>query len=330
MADDILPRYRLAQLPTPLQRAQNLESALGPRSPRIYVKRDDLTGLAFGGNKVRKLEFLVADALDQGATVLVTEGAAHSNHARATAAAAVVAGLRAVLALDTRNGSAVAGNLLLDHLLGAEVRFVPEAAARRPMMERVAAELTAAGEAPYLIPTGGSVPLGAAGYALAVPELLAQLAGLGEAPSHLYFATGSFGTQAGLMAGAAIHGASFAVTGVAVEPIPGSELHHAAALASQTAALLGHDRTFTDADVNLVDGFHGGRYGVHTKDGRAAIELLARTEAVFLDPVYSAKAMSALLAHIRAGRFAPDDAVVFLHTGGGPSVFGLDLSAMVG
>ena len=330
MADTSLARYPLAQLPTPLQRARNLEAALGTRSPRIYIKRDDLTGLAFGGNKVRKLEFLVADALAQGATVLVTEGAAQSNHARATAAAAVVAGLRAVLVLDTRNGAAVAGNLLLDHLLGAEVHLVPDATSRPAEMQRVAAELIATGESSYLIPTGGSVPRGAAGYALAVPELLTQLAERGEAPSHLYFATGSFGTQAGLIAGTAIHGAPFTVTGVAVEPIPESELHKATTLANQTAALLGRDRTFTDADVVLVDGFHGGRYGIPTADGRAAIELLARTEAIFLDPVYSAKAMAGLLAHIRDGRFAPDDSVIFLHTGGGPSVFALDLSNPVG
>lgn len=324
MPIDDLARYPLAQLPTPLQRARNLEAALGPSSPRIYLKRDDLTGLAFGGNKVRKLEFLLADALARGATTLITEGAAQSNHARATAAAAVVAGLRSVLVLDTRNGSAVTANLLLDHLMGAEVRLVPGSASRKPMMEAVAAQLASAGETAYLIPTGGSVPLGAAGYVAAVRELQTQLADLGESPVSLYAATGSFGTQAGLMAGARIHGASFTVTGVAVQPISGTASQEGSQLATDTAALLGEAMTFTPEDLVLIDRFHGGRYGAPTQSARIAIELLARTEAVFLDPVYSGKAMAALLTHIGKGHFRPDDAVVFLHTGGGPSVFTLE------
>src|SRR5690606_30930923 len=147
-----------------------------PTAPRIYIKRDDLTGLAFGGNKVRKLEFLLADALDQGATTLITEGAAQSNHARATAAAAVVAGLRSVLVLDTRNGAELVANLLLDHLMGAEVRLVSSPTARKPLMEDVASQLARTGERAYIIPTGGSVPLGAAGYVAAVAELQEQLA----------------------------------------------------------------------------------------------------------------------------------------------------------
>src|ERR687896_1718906 len=159
-----LPRYPLATLPTPLQRARNLETALGPRCPRIYLKRDDLTGLAFGGNKARKLEYLLADALTDRATTLVTEGAAQSNHARITAAAAAIAGLRSVLVLDARHGSDIAGNLLLDHLMGAEVRIVPDKATRTALMTSIGDELRAAGERPYLIPTGGSVAIGAAGY----------------------------------------------------------------------------------------------------------------------------------------------------------------------
>ena len=174
-----LPRYHLAMLPTPLQRARNLEVTLGPRCPRIYLKRDDLTGLAFGGNKARKLEYLLADALTDRATMLVTEGAAQSNHARMTAAAAVIAGLRSVLVLDARHGSEIAGNLLLDHLLGAEVRIVPDKATRSRLMASIGEELRAAGERPYVIPTGGSVPIGAAGYVAMFTELLAQLLSAG-------------------------------------------------------------------------------------------------------------------------------------------------------
>lgn len=321
------PRFPLAILPTPLQRARNLENALGASSPHIFIKRDDLTGLAFGGNKARKLEYLVADALAYGATALITEGAAQSNHARMTAAAARLAGLRCVLVLDARHGSAVVGNLLLDHLLGAEVRIVPDKAARAVEMERVAAELRAAGERPYLIPTGGSVPLGAAAYVAMVAELLSQLTDAGEAPSRLYFATGSQGTQAGLVVGARAFSAPFIVHGIAVERPVEKLVADCVALANATAALIDLDRRFSEADVAIDGGFVGDAYGVATDEGLEAIRLLVRTEAIFLDPVYSGKAMAGLLADVHAGRIARDASVVFLHTGGGPSVFafGTDL-----
>jgi D-cysteine desulfhydrase family pyridoxal phosphate-dependent enzyme len=316
-----LPRYPLATLPTPLQRARNLEVALGSRCPRIYLKRDDLTGLAFGGNKARKLEFLLADALTDRATMLVTEGAAQSNHARMTAAAAVIAGLRSVLVLDARHGSKIAGNLLLDHLLGAEVRIVPNKAARSQLLASIGDELRAAGERPYVIPTGGSVPIGAASYVAMVAELLAQLASVGEAPSRLYFPTGSLGTQAGLVVGAQAFSAPFAIYGVAVEHPVNQLIADGVTLANGTAELLGIGRHFTAADITIDDAFIGADYGVPTEEGTEAIRLLARTEAVFLDPVYSGKAMAALISHVRAGEVDSNDAVIFLHTGGGPSLF---------
>lgn len=318
---ETLQRFPLATLPTPLQRAPNLEAALGVASPRIYLKRDDLTGLAFGGNKARKLEYLLADALAAGATTLVTEGAAQSNHARMTAAAARIAGLGCVLVLDARLGAEVAGNLLLDHLLGAEVRIVPDKPARKSMMAQVADELRAAGERPYLVPTGGSVPLGAAAYVAAVAELLQQLMAIDEAPRRLYVASGSQGTQAGLAVGARAFSAPFEVYGVAVEHPRAQLVADCAALASATAALIGLEESLTEADITLDDGFVGPAYGVATEEGLDAIRLLATTEAVLLDPVYSGKAMAALVAHVRAGQFAPNEAVVFLHTGGGPSLF---------
>jgi D-cysteine desulfhydrase family pyridoxal phosphate-dependent enzyme len=311
----------LASLPTPLHRARGLEKALGPKSPRIYLKRDDLTGLAFGGNKARKLEYLLADALATGATTLVSEGAAQSNHARITAAASAIAGLRCVLVLDARHGSEVEGNLLLDHLLGAEVRIVPEKPERAAMMAQVEEELRTAGERPYLIPTGGSVPLGAAAYVAAVLELLGQLAAVGETPSRLYVATGSLGTQAGLVTGARAFSAPFTVYGVAVEHPVEKLIADGVTLANGTADLLELDETFAAPDIVIDDGFIGAAYGVPTDEGLEAIRLLARTEAVFLDPVYSGKAMAALIAHVRGGEFEPDQAVVFLHTGGGPSIF---------
>ena len=316
-----IPRYPLASLPTPLHRARNLEAALGEGCPRIYLKRDDLTGLAFGGNKARKLEYLLADALATGATTLVTEGAVQSNHARMTAAAAAIAGLRAVLVLDARSGADVAGNLLLDHLMGAEVRIVPDKIARVAEMERIEDELRAAGERPYVIPTGGSVPLGAAGYVAMVAELLAQLMTVSEAPSRLYFATSSMGTQAGLAVGARAFSAPFLVTGIAVERPVENLLATGTALANATAELLGAEPTFVEDDLAIDDRFAGAGYGKPTSEGMEAIRLLARTEAVFLDPVYSGKAMSGLIAHARAGELDPMGSVIFLHTGGGPSLF---------
>ena len=316
-----LPRYLLATLPTPLQRARNLETSLGPRCPRIYLKRDDLTGLAFGGNKARKLEYLLADALANEATILVTEGAVQSNHARITAAAAAITGLRSVLVLDARHGSDIAGNLLLDHLLGADVRIVPDKATRTALMASIGDELRAAGERPYVIPTGGSVPIGAAGYVTMVAELLAQLLSAGEAPSRLYFPTGSMGTQAGLVVGARAFSAPFAVYGVAVEHPVEQLTADGVALANGTAELLGLDQCFSATDVTIDGAFIGADYGVPTEEGFEAIRLLARTEAIFLDPVYSGKAMAALINQARTGEFDPNEAVIFLHTGGGPSLF---------
>lgn len=316
-----LPRYLMATLPTPLHRARNLEAVLGPRCPRIYLKRDDLTGLSFGGNKVRKLEYLLADALANEATMLVTEGAVQSNHARITAAAAAIGGLRCVLVLDARRGSDIAGNLLLDHLLGVEVRIVPDKAARTALMASIGDELRASGERPYVIPTGGSVPIGAAGYVTMVAELLAQLVTCGEAPSRLYFATGSMGTQAGLVVGARAFSAPFDVYGVAVEHPVETLIVDGATLANGTAELLGIDQCFGGGDIVIDGAFIGADYGVPTAEGMEAIRLLARTEAVVLDPVYSGKAMAALISHARAGDLDPNEAVVFLHTGGGPSLF---------
>ncbi|MFN8592382.1 MAG: D-cysteine desulfhydrase family protein [Thermomicrobiales bacterium] len=315
-----LPRFPLATTPTPLQRVETFELALGNDSPAIYIKRDDLTGLAFGGNKARKLEYLVADALAVGATALISEGAVQSNHARMTAAAAAVAGLRCALVLDARHGTDVKGNLLLDHLLGAEVHIVPDAA-RAETMEAVAAELRESGETPYVIPTGGSVPLGAASYVAATLELLQQLNEVEEAPRRLYHATGSLGTQAGLVVGARAFSAPYAVYGVAVSHPREALIAKGISLANETAALLDLDAEFTADDVVIDGGFVGERYGVATEGGLEAIRLLARTEGILLDPVYSGKAMAALIDHIRSGDLSHADTVAFLHTGGGPSLF---------
>jgi D-cysteine desulfhydrase family pyridoxal phosphate-dependent enzyme len=315
------PRFPLTTTPTPLMRARNLELALGPGCPRIYLKRDDLTGLAFGGNKARKLEFVLADAIARGATVVVTEGSVQSNHARLTAAAATVAGLKTVLVLDARHGADAQGNLLLDRLMGVDVRIVPAARARAKTVTAVVEELGSNGEAPYAIPTGASVPLGALGYVAFVLELTTQLFEIGESPSRLYFASGSGGTQSGIMVGARAFNASFVPVGVS-DGDPAPEMRERwLPLVAATAKLIDLDATFDGDDFVIEDRFYGAGYGEPTAAGLDAIGLLARTEAVFLEPVYTGKAMAAMLAHIRDGAFSPDESIVFLHTGGGPSLF---------
>lgn len=328
------PRIALATLPTPLQEVPRLREALGgvARCPKILIKRDDLTGLAFGGNKVRKLEFLVADALAQGATRLITAGAAQSNHARLTAAAARLAGLDATLVLTTSpEHPPVQGNLLLDRLLGADIRLIPPSRDVDAAMEEIAATLRAAGERPYVIPVGGSNAIGALGYVAATLEIVGQLVALGEAPRWLYYANGSRGTQAGLALGAGIFSAPYGVRGVAVSAGDATKRLRAVQIANEAAARLGLAARATDADLPNDDSQIGPGYGIATPACLEAITLLARHEAIFLDPVYSAKAMAGLIADIRAGALPADEPVVFLHTGGTPALFAhaatLDASA---
>jgi D-cysteine desulfhydrase family pyridoxal phosphate-dependent enzyme len=315
------PRFPLVTGPTPLQRAARLERALGPDSPRIYIKRDDLTGLAYGGNKARKLEYLVADALAQRATVLVTEGVTQSNHARMTAAAAVLAGLKCVLILDARNGADEQGNLLLDRLMEADIRIVSGRQERIDAMAGIADELREAGDFPYVIPTGGSVPLGSLGYVRAAMELDGQLLELGEAPSRVYFPTGSQGTLAGLVVGARVFNSSWLPLAVAVEGNERDIREDAVPHVQGTLDILQVRTTIAPDEIAIDGGFSGAGYGIPTREGLEAIHLLARTEAVFLDPVYTGKAMSALIAHVRSGAFSPEESVVFIHTGGTPSLF---------
>lgn len=325
-----IPRYRLAALPTPVTDAVRLRQALGGPTacPRILIKRDDLTALGLGGNKARKLEFLIADALAQGAHTVVTTGAVQSNHARMTAAAARVAGLRSVLVLTTRTAEpALEGNLLLDRLFAADVRLVD---AVDPMLavgndEAVVAEVVreeaAAGRKAYVIPVGGSSAIGALGYVTGTEELVGQLQAMGVSPSRVYYASGSRGTQAGLTLGARLHGASYTLWGVAVSAGEEEKIERARRVANEAAALLGVSTRLELQDLFTDQRFIGEGYGIPTSEGLEAIDLLARTEAILLDPVYTSKGFAALLRHVRAGEIAPDDTVVFLHTGGVPALF---------
>ncbi len=319
------PRFRLAALPTPLQEATRLRAALGGNRgcPRIFIKRDDLTGLAFGGNKTRKLEYLVADALQHDATVLVTSGAVQSNHARQTAAAACVAGLRSVLALTSNTEEpSVQGNLLLDRILGAEVHFIPpDVGGAAESIDKIVADLVHRGERPYLIPVGGSSPIGTFGYVSATLELVTQCVALDIAPRWLYFASGSRGTQAGLVLGAKMFSASFGLQGMAVGHEQPGDIVHALRVVNQAAALLGVSIQVNADDLLTDPNYVGTGYGIGTPDSREAITLLARQEGILLDPVYTAKAMAGLINHIRRGMIDPAESVVFLHSGGTPGLF---------
>lgn len=329
-AHPVLPRFPLAQLPTPITDATRLREALGGPTacPRILIKRDDLTGLGLGGNKARKLEYLIADALAAGAHTVVTTGAVQSNHARMTAAAARMAGLRCVLVLTTREEEpALEGNLLLDYLFGAEVRFVP---AEDPMLAvgrdeevvvQVVAEEAAAGRTTYVIPVGGSSAVGSVGYVSGTAELVGQLRDMGVAPSRLYYASGSRGTQAGLTLGAKLSAAPYQLWGVAVSAGEPEKIERAKKAANDAAALLGVSARVDHADLFTDQGFIGEGYGIPTPAGLEAIELLASTEAILLDPVYTSKGFSALVQHVRAGMIPPDETIVFLHTGGVPALF---------
>lgn len=313
------PRVRLATLPTPLQPAGRLSEQL--RGPRIFIKRDDATGLALGGNKSRKLEYLVADALQRGATHLLTTGAVQSNHVRQTAAAAAAVGLAGELVLVGDSDADLQGNYLLDRLLGGRTHIIAPGSDPGAKMDELAAELTDAGHRPYVIPGGGSNAVGALGYVSAMLELTYQLWQDDIHATHLYHATGSCGTQAGIVLGAALHGAGFLVQGIAVSGVAADKQRRTAELIAQTADLLGVPNPTTAADLHVDDSQVGPGYGLATPECLEAIELLAHAEGILLDPVYTAKAFAGLIADVRAGRLTAEHTVVFLHSGGTPALF---------
>jgi 1-aminocyclopropane-1-carboxylate deaminase/D-cysteine desulfhydrase-like pyridoxal-dependent ACC family enzyme len=312
-----LPSVPLASEPTPVQELTRLRAALGG-GPRLLVKRDDGIGFAFGGNKVRKMRLVAADALAAHADTLITSGGVQSNHARVTAAAAAKLGLRAILVANGPPPATLTANALLDHLLGADVRYVAARDDRLPAMEAAAAQERAAGRRPYVIPVGASTPLGAAAFALAVGELLGQT----PPPDVIVHSSSSGGTQAGLIAGCALAGIGTRVLGISAdEPSPALEAQVRGILAGLTTlAGVSPDR-FDGVAVEIDDRFVGGGYGVPTRESREALELVARTEAMFLDPTYTAKAMAGLIAYVHAGAFKASETVLFWHTGGQVAIF---------
>ena len=313
------PRVRLAHLPTPLEPLPRLSAAL--RGPEIWIKRDDCTGLSTGGNKTRKLEFLMAEALAQGADIVLTQGATQSNHARQTAAAAARLGMDCHLLLEDRTGYnhpnyKYNGNVLLDVLHGASIEHRGPGLDMNAEMEAVAERLRADGRRPYTIPGGGSNPTGALGYVNCALELLGQLVDLGLDVNHIVTATGSAGTQAGLITGLKAMNAQIALLGIGVRAPRAKQEENVFDLAVRTAGKLGCPGVVVREDVVANTDYVGPGYGVAADSTLEAIGMFARTEAILLDPVYSGKGAAGLIDLIRKGRFTSGQRVVFLHTGG--------------
>ena len=321
MGIESLARFPLAQLPTPIEELKSLSRELG--GPYLLIKRDDQTGLALGGNKTRKLEFLVGQALEQGADTLVTAGAAQSNHCRQTAAAAARAGLRCELLLNGPKLELPNGNVLLDELLGARIHWIQHSE-RAAKLRELPDQLRQAGRKPYVIPVGGSNGVGATGYVLAMIELAEQLDGIKRRVDHVVFASSSGGTQAGIVVGAKVTGFAGKLHGVSIDKgdRDGAQYEHELAdIANETAQNIGLDAQFTVSDFDVVYSYLGGGYGVVSDLEREAIRLLGSREGIVLDPVYTGRAMGALIDLIRKKTFRSDETVLFLHTGGAPALF---------
>ncbi len=317
MSPASLPAVALAPFPSPIQELPRLRAALGG-GPRLLVKRDDALAFAFGGNKVRKLALVAADALAGHADTLITCGGIQSNHARVTACTAARLGLRCVLVVNGERPSRLTGNALLDALAGADVRYVASRDDRAAAMDEAADEVRRKGGRPYVIPLGASTPLGAAAFAGAVTEMLGQVA----APDVIVHASSSGGTQAGLVAGCALAGVPTRVVGISADdPAPALQ-DQVRILISGLPPLLGvAPDSFASARIEVDDGWVGGGYGVPTAESREAIDMAARTEGLFLDPTYTAKAMAALIARVRTRQLGDNQTVLFWHTGGQPALF---------
>lgn len=319
------PRVKLGHMMTPLEFMPRLTQLLG--GPNLYIKRDDCTGLASGGNKTRKLEFLMADALERNASMVITQGATQSNHARQTAAAAARLGLGCEIVLEDRTGrrdSAYvdSGNVLLDRLLGAPTRTVPAGTDMNAAMEQVAAEVRARGGRPYIIPGGGSNSIGALGYVNCAFEIVAQANEQQLKIDQVVHATGSAGTQAGLVAGFEAMNSGIPVLGIGVRAPREAQENNVYKLAGETLERLGVRTGLARERVVANTDYVGGGYGVPTPGMVEAVSLVARHEGILLDPVYSGKGMAGLIDLVRQGRYRKGENIVFVHTGGSVALFG--------
>jgi D-cysteine desulfhydrase family pyridoxal phosphate-dependent enzyme len=310
-----ISRLNFAHLPTPVEELPRLSEVLG--GPRLFIKRDDLTGLAFGGNKTRKLEFLVAEARDQGAQTLISGGALQSNHCRQTAAAAARFGFKCILVLSGDEPKQATANRLLDELFGAEIVHVADRKDRDRILQETFDRAATDGIKPYLVPYGGSNSTGALGYAFAMKELLEQNLN----PDWIVFATSSGGTHAGLLLGQRVFGYEGKVLGISIDESEEWLKQNVSELASLTSEKLGKRIEFTSDDVLANAAYCSAGYGVLTEQEREAIRLFATCEGLLLDPVYTGRAAAGMIDLIRKGFFKKDDTVLFLHTGGQPALF---------
>lgn len=315
-----IPRIRFAHLPTPVESLPRISAKLG--GPRLYIKRDDQTGLAFGGNKTRKLEFLIPEAQAHGAETLITTGAVQSNHCRQTAAAAAKYGFKCILVLAGEPQSKEVGNYLIDSLLGAEVVWT-DLQNRDAILKDTFDRAWKEGKRPYLIPYGGSNPTGATAYSVAISELIEQLKSIPEipVPDWIVFASSSGGTQAGMVLGGQIFGFQGIILGISVDE-PEDRLRQTVfKLTKETASLLNETYQFKPQDILVNADYLGDGYGVMGDQEKEAIHLFAKDEGILLDPVYTGRAAAGLIDLIHQGFFNPSDAVLFWHTGGTPALF---------
>ena len=311
-----IPRLALPWSPPPIEELTRLRDALGlDPSTRLLVKRDDAIPIGFGGNKIRKLQIVAAQALAAGADTLITTGGVQSNHARATAAVAARLGLRCVLIANGVPQEKPTANALLDRLLGAEIRYVASREARVPAMQEAARELQARGRVPFVIPLGASTPHGAAAYATAIAEMLAQI----PPPGTIVLSSSSGGTQAGIVAGCALHGLPTRVIGISADDPSAAIDQEIRRNLAGLEDLIGARGAFAAAPIEIDDGWVGDGYGIPTAASSAALEVCARSEALFLDPTYTAKAMAALIARLEAREL--QGTVLFWHTGGQVALF---------
>jgi D-cysteine desulfhydrase len=310
-----ISRLYFAHLPTPIEELPRLSDHLA--GPRILIKRDDQTGLAFGGNKTRKLEFLVAEARDQGAKMLISGGAMQSNHCRQTAAAAARYGFECMLVLTGELPAEPSANLLLDNLFGAKVVAVPDRKDRDRILQETFDKAVADGKRPYLVPYGGSSPTGALGYAFAVEEFMKQ----NIHADWMIFGTSSGGTHAGLVLGQRAFGYNGKVLGISIDESEEWLKTHVSKLTSDASEKLGERIEFTSADVLANASYCGAGYGVLTDAEREAVNLFAKYEGLLLDPVYTGRAAAGMIDLIRKGYFKKDETVLFWHTGGQPALF---------
>jgi D-cysteine desulfhydrase len=310
-----IPRLHFAHLPTPIEELPRLTEHLG--GPKILVKRDDQTGLAFGGNKTRKLEFLVAEALEQEAEMLITAGALQSNHCRQTAAAAARFGINSTLVLNGEMTARPSGNLLLDQMFGAEIIIVKDRASRDRALQETFEKAVACGKKPYLVPYGGSNPTGVMGYVFAMKEFMEQ----DVHADWIVFGTSSGGTHAGLVLGKHLFGYKGKILGISIDESEEWLMTHVSLLASDASEKIGKRIDFDPAIVMANADYCKASYGVLTDAEREVVRLFAKLEGLLLDPVYTGRAAAGMIDLIRKGFFKKNETVLFWHTGGQPALF---------